>query len=140
MKRRNLIKNLTILPAAGAVFGSIFPFNKSVASPLTVSAAPKRDLLKELGVRTFINARGTITALSGSIMHDYVLDAIRNSSQEFCFIDELQDKAGAKIAAMVHSEAAMVTAGCWSAMVLGTAGVLTGMDTKKWPSCQMLTG
>jgi len=131
MKRRNLIKNLTFLPAAGAVFGSIFPFNKSVASPLTVSATPKRDLLKELGVRTFINARGTITALSGSIMHDYVLDAIRNSSKEFCFIDELQDKAGAKIAAMVHSEAAMVTAGCWSAMVLGTAGVLTGMDTKK---------
>ncbi|MDD3663486.1 MAG: selenocysteine synthase, partial [Candidatus Pacebacteria bacterium] len=81
MKRRNLIKNLTILPAAGAVFGSTFPFNKSAASPLAVSAAPKRDLLKELGVRTFINARGTITAISGSIMHDYVLDAIRNSSK-----------------------------------------------------------
>ncbi|MEJ7682378.1 MAG: hypothetical protein WKG06_31910 [Segetibacter sp.] len=32
----------------------------------------------------------------------------------------MQDKVGAKIAALCHSEAAMVTAGCWSALVLGT--------------------
>jgi L-seryl-tRNA(Ser) seleniumtransferase len=38
---------------------------------------------------------------------------------------------GERIAAICHAEAAMVTAGCWSALVLGTAGVLTGTDTKK---------
>ena len=37
----------------------------------------------------------------------------------------------AKIAELCHAEAAMVTAGCWSALVLGTAGVLTGTDREK---------
>jgi L-seryl-tRNA(Ser) seleniumtransferase len=46
-------------------------------------------------------------------------------------INEVQDKVGEKIAAMCHAEAAMITSGCWSALVLGTAGVLTRMDRKK---------
>jgi L-seryl-tRNA(Ser) seleniumtransferase len=46
-------------------------------------------------------------------------------------LDEVQDKVGEKIAALCRTEAATVTAGCWSALVLGTAGVLTGMDVKK---------
>jgi len=60
-----------------------------------------------------------------------VVDAIRSTAHEFAMIDEVQDKVGEKIAAMCHAEAATVTAGCWSALVLGTAGVLTGMDLKK---------
>jgi L-seryl-tRNA(Ser) seleniumtransferase len=59
------------------------------------------------------------------------MDAINASSKEFVMLDEVQDKVGAKIAEMCHAEAAMVTAGCWSAMVLGMAGVLTGKDSKK---------
>ncbi|HNW57047.1 MAG TPA: PLP-dependent transferase [Bacteroidales bacterium] len=133
MKRRDVIKNLSILPAAGVIMGSTIPFESVVASaPVSEApAAAKPDLFKELGVRTFINARGTITALSGCIMQDCVMDAINGTSKKFCMIEELQDKVGAKIAEMVHSEAAMVTAGCWSALVLGTAGAITGMDQKK---------
>jgi len=64
-------------------------------------------------------------------MHDEVLDAIRSTAHEFALIDEVQDKVGEKIAALCHAESATVTAGCWSALVLGTAGVLTGTDMKK---------
>jgi L-seryl-tRNA(Ser) seleniumtransferase len=59
------------------------------------------------------------------------MDAINSSANEFAMLDDVQDKAGAKIAEMCHAEAAMVSAGCWSAMVLGMAGVLTGTDPKK---------
>jgi L-seryl-tRNA(Ser) seleniumtransferase len=121
MKRRNLIKGLTFFPFAGS-------FLKNAT--ITESAAG-RDLLKELGVRTFINARGTITAMSGSLMHDYVLDAIKANASDFCMIDELQDKVGERIAKMAHAEAAVVTSGAFSALTLGMAGILTGMDTKK---------
>jgi L-seryl-tRNA(Ser) seleniumtransferase len=124
MKRRNLIKGLTLLPLAGGVAKS--GLAASADNPLA-----GRNLLQELGVRTFINARGTITAMSGSLMHDYVLDAIRNSSQDFCMIDDLQDKVGERIAKMAHSEAAVVTSGAFSALMLGMAGILTGMDPKK---------
>lgn len=139
MKRRDLIKNLSILPLSGVIIGSTFPFESVLATP-AAPAAPKRDLFKELGVRTFINARGTITFMSGSLMHDYVLDAINNSSKEFCMIDELQDKVGEKVAAMTHCEAATITAGAFSALTLGMAGILTGMDLKRVEQLPHLDG
>jgi seryl-tRNA(Sec) selenium transferase len=127
MKRREVIKNLSVLPVSGIVLGSGIPI-ESMTSAL---AAPKRDIFKELGIRTFINAAGTYTAMSGCLMHDDVVETIRYSSQKYAMIDECQDAVGKKIAEMCHAEAAMVTAGCWSALVLGTAGVLTGTDPKK---------
>ncbi|MEJ7740111.1 MAG: aminotransferase class V-fold PLP-dependent enzyme [Chitinophagaceae bacterium] len=122
MKRRDLIKFFSTIPFIGAV-----PLQSASASP----GKKKRDLIKELGLRTFINAAGTYTAMTASLMHDEVMDAINSSSKEFIMLDEVQDKVGEKIAALCHAEAATVTSGCWSALVLGTAGVLTGMDVKK---------
>jgi L-seryl-tRNA(Ser) seleniumtransferase len=139
MKRRELIKNLSILPVSGVIIGSTFPFESLNASPVS-SPPAKRDIFKELGIRTFINAAGTYTAMSGSLMHDEVVDVIRSSSEEFAMIDEVQEKVGAKIAAICHAEDATVTAGCWSALVLGTAGVLTGMDVKKVAQLPNLEG
>lgn len=129
MKRRDLIKSLTALPLVGGFLGGVFPFGSASAAPL--KAAVKRDLFKELGVRTFINARGTITFMTGSLMHDYVLDTIQDTSKQFCMLDDLQDKVGAKIAEMTHAESAVVTSGAFSALTLGMAGILTGMDPKK---------
>jgi L-seryl-tRNA(Ser) seleniumtransferase len=126
MKRRDVLKSLSLLPLAGVV--------SNVLSPLSAKASPyakKRDLFKELGVRTFINAAGTLTYMTGSLMHDYVLDTINNSSKDFCLLDELQDKVGEKIAALVHSESAVVTSGAFSGMTLALAGILTGKDVKK---------
>ena len=129
MKRRDAIRSLAILPVAGVAAGTILPLGSLLASP-AAPPTPKRNLFKELGIRTFINAAGTYTFMSGCLMHEEVVDAIRSTAHEFAMIDEVQDKVGEKIAAMCHAEAATVTAGCWSALVLGTAGVLTGMDLK----------
>jgi seryl-tRNA(Sec) selenium transferase len=129
MKRRDALRNLSIWPVAGLAIGSAIPV-ESLAASLTPPAA-KRNLFKELGIRTFINAAGTYTIMSGCLMHEDVVDAIRSTAGEFAMIDEVQDKVGEKIAALCHAEAATVTAGCWSALVLGTAGVLTGLDLKK---------
>jgi L-seryl-tRNA(Ser) seleniumtransferase len=132
MKRRDLIKAVSLIPVSGGIFTSKSSFAKN---PL-----PKQDLFKELGVRTFINARGTITFMSGSLMHDYVLDAINSTSKDFCMLEELQDKVGEKIAAMTHAEAAMVTSGAFSALTLGMAGILTGLDPKKAQQLPHLSG
>ena len=130
MKRRELIRNLSVLPIAVVALGTTFP-TQSLSEEPYVAPVPEKDIFKELGIRTFINAAGTYTAMSGSIMHDEVVATIRHSSQEFAMIDEVQEKVGAKIAAICHCEDATVTAGCWSALVLGTAGVLTGLDQEK---------
>lgn len=125
MKRREVLKNISLLPLAGGVMGSL-AVSKAVAAP-----AAKRDVFAELGLRTFINAAGNYTSMTASLMPDEVMDAINSSSKEYVMLEDVQDKVGEKIAAMCHAEAAMVTAGCWSALVLGTAGVLTGKDEKK---------
>jgi L-seryl-tRNA(Ser) seleniumtransferase len=139
MKRRDVIKNLSILPVSGVILGSVVPFGSVLSAPAAPAPA-KRDLFSELGIRTFINAAGTYTAMSGCLMRDEVVETINASAKEFAFIDEVQDKVGAKIAALCHAEAATVTAGCWSASVLGMAGALTGMDMKKVGQLPNLTG
>ena len=107
MKRRDILKGLSVLPFAGGALGTLAPF-ESKANPPGV----KRDLFKELGVRTFINAAGTYTFMTGSLMREEVVEAIRNTSKEFCLLDDLQDKVGEKIALLTKAESAVVTAGC----------------------------
>lgn len=128
MKRRDMLKGISILPFATTLGADLILPEKTSAGNLPFA---KRDLFKELGVRPFINAAGTYTFMTGSLMRDEVMDAIRNTSLDFCILDELQDKVGEKIASMVHAEAAVVTAGAFSGLTLGVAGVLTGTDLNK---------
>ncbi|WP_420150805.1 aminotransferase class V-fold PLP-dependent enzyme [Spirosoma sp.] len=127
LSRRKIIKHLSSVPLLGGLIGGEVAL-PSTAAPLV---APKRDLFKEFGIRTFINAAGTLTYMTGSLMHDEVLDAINYGAKEFCLLDEIQDKVGAKIATLTHAESAVVTSGAFSGMTLGLAGILTGMDQKK---------
>lgn len=127
MKRREILKRLGLLPFAGGLAGTLLPSQSTNAAP----SPAKRNLFKELGIRTFINAAGTYTFMTGSLMQDEVVEAWESASKEFCILDEVQDKVGEKIAAITKAESAVVTAGCFSAMTLGLAGVLTGMDADK---------
>lgn len=127
MRRRELLKYLSVMPASG-MLSRYVEVDKHMFAPIS---GVNRNLFEELGVRTFINAAGTYTAMTGSLMRAEVMDAINSSSLEFCMLDELQDKVGEKIAKLVHAESAVVTAGCFSAMTLGLAGVLTGVSEEK---------
>jgi len=100
----------------------------------------KRDLLKELGVRPFINAAGTYTTMTGSLMLPEVMEAINYGSQHYVFLDELHDAVGRRLASLIGCEAAMVTAGAASALTLGTAAVLTGAQRKFIEQLPDLTG
>jgi uncharacterized pyridoxal phosphate-dependent enzyme len=137
INRRTLLKRLSALPLVGTIMGSGIPVQSVFAD---VPLAPKRDLIKELGLRTFINAAGTYTAMTASLMPEEVMETIEASSKEFIMLDDVQDKVGEKIAEICHAEAATVTSGCWSAMVLGLAGVLTGTDKEKIAQLPNLKG
>lgn len=128
LNRRTLLKHLSAAPFIGGLLISGVPVNPLFADPVR---SIKRNLFKELGVRTFINATGTMTYMTGSLMRDEVVETIKNTSDDFCMLDELEDKVGERIAEMVHSEAAVVTSGAFSGMTLGLAGILTGMDVEK---------
>lgn len=136
MKRRNVLKGLSMLPLTAAGIGSGLPFSSAYAAP----PPAKRDLFKELGVTPVINAGVTMTFLSGSLMMPEVLEAINSSAHDFANMYELQDKAGAKIAEMLKCEAAMVTSGAACAMLLGTAAAITGADPQKIKQLPNLPG
>jgi L-seryl-tRNA(Ser) seleniumtransferase len=121
--RRRFIESVAALPIVGGI---------AAALPTPASAAGKGgELFKELGVRPFINAAGTYTAMTASLMAPEAIEAINDASKHFVMLDELHDRVGERIAALVRAEAAMVTSGAASALTLGTAAVLTGTDRLK---------
>ena len=85
---------------------------------------------ERLGVRPFINACGTITTLGGSIMPPRVVEAMVQASRHFVPLEEFQQKAGARIAALTGAEAAFICAGAASGMLLAGAACLTGTDAE----------
>ncbi len=109
-------------------------------SPRMSAAAAKRDVIRELGVRTFINAAGTFTKLTASLMPPEVMAAMTEASRHFVDIVELQDAVGKRIAELLECEGAMVTSGAAGALTAGTAGILTGKDQKKILQLPDLTG
>lgn len=116
--RRNFLARLSGVP----LLGGLLPGSAALAAPA------KRDLLKELGVRPFINAAGTYTMLTASLMPPEVIQAWQSAAQRYVRLEELQDAVGRRIASLIGCEAAMVTAGAASALTVGTAACMTGTN------------
>jgi L-seryl-tRNA(Ser) seleniumtransferase len=116
--RRSFLEALASTPVLSALL------------PATALAAGKRDIIRELGVRTFINAAGTYTALTASIMPPEVMQAMQTAWPQYVSLVELQTKVGERLASLLKCESAMVTSGAAGALTVGTAGCVTGKDPK----------
>ncbi len=137
LSRRQILKRLPSFPISGAVLGSsVIGLHEAVAK----NPAGFRDFYKELGLRTFINAAGTYTSLTGSLMEPEAAAAWQYAVRGYVRLDDIQDRAGQRLAKLLRAEAATVTAGAASAMTLGTAGVLCGMDQEKVVQLPDITG
>ena len=104
------------------------PLLSSAGVGRSAAAVAKRDYFAELGVRPFINAAGTYTTLTASLMAPEVMAAIDYSSKIYVHLNELHDRAGERIASLIGCEAALVSAGAASALTLGTAACMTGTN------------
>ncbi len=93
-----------------------------------------------LGVRPFINAAGTYTRLGGSRMPPVVVEAMVEASRHFVEIDELQARAGARLAELTRNEAAYVTCGAAAGLLVATAACLAGNDPARARQLPDLTG
>lgn len=124
LDRRSLLRGLAVLPGMGA----LMPASASAAARL---GGGRRNVIRELGVRTFINAAGTYTSLTASLIPRPAWDAMTVASTTFCPLQELHDAVGKRIAELTKSEAALVSAGAASALAIGTAGVVAGTDRDK---------
>jgi uncharacterized pyridoxal phosphate-dependent enzyme len=124
-KRRTFLRALAGVPGLGLLARG----NPAVAQQAATTAV--RDVIGELGVRSFINAAGTFTALTGSLMRPEVVAAMQVASRKYVRMDDLHAAVGARIAKLLDCQAALVTSGCASALSLSTAACVAGSDPEK---------
>ncbi len=95
---------------------------------------------ENLGVRTIINASGTLTRVGGSRMAPEVLAAMAEAAASYVHIDELQASAGEVLARATGAEAGYVTSGASAGLTLGIAACVAGMDVDKMDRLPDVTG
>jgi L-seryl-tRNA(Ser) seleniumtransferase len=84
------------------------------------------DIYRSIGVRPLINARGTYTIISGSLMLPEVRAAIDAAARHHVHLDELTEAIGERLAALTGAEWGLVTSGCAAALTHATAACVAG--------------
>jgi D-glucosaminate-6-phosphate ammonia-lyase len=111
-------------------------------SPLAAALLPRRtyaaqlasvhgEIYRQLGVRPLINAAGTYTTLTGSLLVPQAREAMMEASKCFVPLVDLQRAAGARIAKLLGVPAAMVSSGGAGSILLATAACVAGKDPEK---------
>ncbi len=129
--RRTFLQLISQAPLVGGLFAR---------SALAAPRAKTPDYFSDLGLKPFINADGTYTMLTASLMLPEVMEAMSYASRRFYRLGEVQDAVGKRIAELLQAEAAMVTSGAAGALTCGTAACLTGDDAQKIAQLPDLTG
>jgi uncharacterized pyridoxal phosphate-dependent enzyme len=98
------------------------------------------DVYRSIGVRPLINARGTFTIISGSLMLPEVRAAIDAAAQQHVHLDELMAAVGARLAELTRAEFGMVSSGCAAALTHATAACVAGGNPDLHVRIPNLTG
>src|SRR5438552_11240704 len=117
--------------AAAPRFGAIAADTCWRTARAAVNKAAGANIYTRIGVRPFINARGTWTYLSGSLELPEVRAAKQEAAKHFVDIFELQHAASKRLAELSGAEAGMVTSGAAGAMASATAACMAGTDPVK---------
>ncbi len=135
MERREIIKQLTILPFAGS-FLPMESFLSAANGPL----AEGPNIYQSIGVEPVINCVGTYTIIGGSVERPEVVKAMHDASGFFVQYDELAFGIGRRLADLTKAEWGMVSAGCAAGMKHVTAACVTGGNPEKLVRIPDLSG
>jgi uncharacterized pyridoxal phosphate-dependent enzyme len=125
LHRRSVLKWATALPLLSSI-GALTAWEKARAAVTT--SAHGGGIYSRIGVRPFINARGTWTYLSASLELPEVRAAKLEASKHFVDIFELQHAASKRLAELSGAEAGMITSGAAGAIASATAACIAGHD------------
>jgi D-glucosaminate-6-phosphate ammonia-lyase len=127
----------TPLTSSGAL--ALAQGRQGEASPLPAPATGPQ-VYTRIGVRPFINLTGTLTINGGALMLPEAREACHQAADYAVDIDELMEKAGARIAELIGCEAAIVTSGAAAALSHATAACVVGTDPELMQQLPNLTG
>jgi L-seryl-tRNA(Ser) seleniumtransferase len=133
---------------AGAFAGVMGALGFPRASAQTLKKRHYEDSIytRLLGVRPHLTGHGYTTIVGGSRMPVEVVRAMEEAGEQFVDIQELMAAAGRRLAEVTSSEAAIITSGSYSALMMGAAACLSGTDPAKvaalpqptWPKRECL--
>ncbi len=143
MNRREIIKQLSVMPFVGGVLAHE-SIGKTLENGSLLSAdgllKADQNIYQSIGVDTIINCRGTFTIIGGSIERPEVLEAMEAASGYFVQYDELAAGIGKRLAEITKSEWGMVSAGCAAGLKHVTAACVTGGNPEKLVRIPDLSG
>lgn len=122
--RRRFLASAGAAPVAGLLVSGCAAAPEAPEAP----QAPPVDVYGSLGIRPLINAAGTYTSLTASLIPEPVRAAMDAASRQYVALDELHAAAGDRIASLVGADAALVTAGAAAALTQATAACVCGTD------------
>jgi L-seryl-tRNA(Ser) seleniumtransferase len=123
MNRRKFLRRSRQTLLAGGLLSYGFATEKALAS--THAPVSGEDYYAKLGVTPFINAGGTFTTYSASLLPAPARAAMVRAGEMHVNLEELHRAAGDYLARKLRCEGALVTAGAASALTLGTAACIT---------------
>lgn len=148
MKRRDVIKGLTLLPLAGGVVGSVQSANATEGagllgmldgeSPAELKSGPQ--VYQSIGVEPVINCRGTFTIIGASTLVPEAKEAMQYAGNYYVQLDELAMGVGQRLAELSGAEWGVVSSGCAGGMKLVTIAAVTGGNPEKLIRIPDLTG
>ena len=148
MKRRDVIKGLTLLPLAGGVVGSVQSANAAEGTGLLgmlggesiaeLKAGPQ--VYQSIGVEPVINCRGTFTIIGASTLVPEAKEAMQYAGNYYVQLDELAMGVGQRLAELSGAEWGVVSSGCAGGMKLVTIAAVTGGNPEKLVRIPDLTG
>lgn len=133
--RRDLLKSSSAVAGVAAAPAAALAAPAKPKDMVVHSGTMEKNLFTEVGVRPILNARGTYTIISGSRSLPQVKQAMFEASHYYVQMDEMMEGVGKELARLNGCEAAMVTNGCESAIVLATIACVAGSNIEK---CQAL--
>jgi D-glucosaminate-6-phosphate ammonia-lyase len=133
---RNGIKRRDVFRAGGAA--ALLAATPAGSASAATTATP--DVYLRLGVRPFINTTATLTINGGSRTLPEVIAAIEQASQFHVNLDELMEKASARLAELLKVDWGIVTSGAAAALSHATAACIAGADPEKMQQLPDLRG
>ncbi|MFA6944537.1 MAG: hypothetical protein WC220_01430 [Pedobacter sp.] len=139
MKRRDIIKGLTLLPFAASAAEIKAPQNSngfaflSDASRTSDAELVERGqkILKSIGVEPFVNCKGTNTIMGGSVARTEVRLAMEAVATLNVQMDELVEGVGKRLSELTGAEWGLVTSGAAAGIKLCTIACMTGGNPEK---------
>ncbi|HEY3120004.1 MAG TPA: aminotransferase class V-fold PLP-dependent enzyme [Vicinamibacteria bacterium] len=125
LRRGGFAGSLLAVPAAWRE-AAVAEAAPSLPAPAAAGLRVGPEIYQSIGVRPFVNARGTYTILSGSTMLPEVRAAMEAAAQHYVHLDELAEAVGARLAALTGAEWGLVTVGCAAALTHATAACVAG--------------